>query len=244
MTILTSSPFRGFVNSPYLADSDGVLRAVMPASCPKARVEGSCCIRRFALRERVCGPGYLLELFHCTNHEVHFTVYPPGWIPHKRAPLVFLAPDGSAILCDDAASNKNSYSVWSFSLFKGVIAAGMGVLWPEEKQLGVEAVVTAEFSGVTKTQKRMLKLFMKIFGVARLSHRKLRERVSSLLNLPIVLFENSRKKMNGRSRDPPLWRIRGESGKGILESIAASERNFHKVLILMNLAVKNTQSPQ
>jgi hypothetical protein len=50
--------------------------------------------------------------------------------------------------------------------------------------------------------------------------------------------------MNGRSRDPPLWRIRGESGKGILESIAASEQNFHKVLILMNLAVKNTQSPQ
>ena len=91
-----------------------------------------CAVVRYGKRARTNGPEYFLEIFYCTNHNVHFTVYPPGWMPYMRAPLVLLDPAGKPIVQIEADGDE---SPWSFTVFKGVIAAGMGTLWPEEKQL-------------------------------------------------------------------------------------------------------------
>jgi hypothetical protein len=166
---------------------------------------------------------------------VHFTAYAPGWIPYKRAPLVFLDPAGRPIVNADPTNNESS---WSFTIFKGVIAAGMGTLWPEEKQLGVGPPKN-DAPGVARTQKRNMRFFMQTFGLCTQNHRKQRELVGDLFKLPITTLENSREKMNQAARAPPLWRIRGKLGKAILEGIVASQQTFSKLLNLMRQASKN-----
>lgn len=39
-------------------------------------------------RERTCGPGYPLMVVECKTHGMHYTVYPPGWVPYGREPVV------------------------------------------------------------------------------------------------------------------------------------------------------------
>ena len=229
MTILAISSGDRFVCSAYLADEHGTLRAERPESCPSARKAGTCAVVRFGRRARTNGPEYYLEIFHCTNHNVHFTAYPPGWMPYKRAPLVLLDPAGKPIVQTEADSDE---STWSSTVFQGVIDAGMGALWPEEKQLGVGSPIS-DAPGVTRTQKRCIRSFMHLFGLLVQNHRKRRERVSNLFNLPITTLENSRKKMNGTARAPPLWKIRGKLGKAILESIDASPQTYGKMLQMM-----------
>jgi hypothetical protein len=188
-----------------------------------------CAVVRYGKRARTNGPEYFLEIFYCTNHNVHFTVYPPGWMPYMRAPLVLLDPAGKPIVQIEADGDE---SPWSFTVFKGVIAAGMGTLWPEEKQLGVGPPIS-DAPGVTRTQKRCIHSFMQLFGLLMQNHRKRRERVSEIFNLPITTLENSRKKMNSTARAPPLWRIRGELGKEILESVGTFQQTYRKMLQMM-----------
>jgi hypothetical protein len=140
-----------------------------------------------------------------------------------------LDPAGNPIVQAEASDDE---SPWSFTQFKGVIAAGIGMLWPEEKQLGV-GPPTSDAPGVARTQKRCIRFFMQLFGLLMQNHRKRREHVSELLRLPITTLENSRKKMSGAARAPPLWKIRGELGKAILESIGASQQTYTKMLQMM-----------
>jgi hypothetical protein len=148
-----------------------------------------------------------------------------------------LDPAGKPIANADPTDKEPS---WSFTIFKGVIAAGMGTLWPDEKHLGV-GPPTDDVPGVVKTQKRHMRFFMQIFGLCTESHRKQRELVGDLFKLPITTLENSRKKMNQAARAPPPWKIRGELGRAILESINASQQTFTKLLTLMRQASKNHQ---
>jgi hypothetical protein len=69
---------------------------------------GVCTINIHSYRDRKCGPGFKLAVFQCKSHVLTFTVYPPGWLPYGRRPLVG----------DD-------------STFQAVDDLSRGVRWPE-----------------------------------------------------------------------------------------------------------------
>jgi hypothetical protein len=81
---------RPFLTAEYAPDAGGLLSPPMPEICPSAEsgAAGSCRIGSHALRERKCGPGFELTIFRCKNHKVSFTVYPTGWMPYGRRPLI------------------------------------------------------------------------------------------------------------------------------------------------------------
>lgn len=237
MAVLKRLANRIFVTGPYHVAEDGSVAAEIPHRCPQARLYGTCRIKKFSTRERVFGVPYPLWIFICFAHSYRFTVYPPGWIPYARNPIVQLTPDGKPIEIAHTDTGSEKTSPWYFTIFKSIISAAAGKLWPEERQLGVaDSPLPPDYQGVARTQKRGIKFFMKMFGLLRRSHHKLREKVCDLLSVEMSTLQNSREKMNTRSRGPPLWKVRGEQGKEILETLTASAKTSDKLLQLMQLA--------
>ena len=237
MAVIRRLSNRIFVTGLYHVAKDGGIEAKIPERCPRAESDGTCGITKFSTRKRTYGMGYPLWICICSNHNYHFTVYPPGWIPFARNPIVHLTPDGKPIEIVHSDTDSEDASPWSFTMFKAIIAAAAGRLWPEEKQLGVaDSLLPVNYQGVARTQKRCIKVFMKTFGLLKNSHHKLRERVCDLLGIEMTTLQNSREKMNTRSRGPPLWQVRGGQGKEILDSLATSANTSDKLLQLMSLA--------
>jgi hypothetical protein len=237
MAVLKCLANRIFVTGLYHVTKEGSVEAEIPHRCPQARLDGTCRIKKFGTRERAFGAPYPFRTCLCVAHNYHFTVYPPGWFPYARNPIVQLAPDGKPIEIVHTDTGSEEASPWSFTIFKSVIAAAAGRLWPEEKQLGVaDSPLPVNYHGVARTQKRGIKFFMKTFGLLKTSHHKLREKVCDLLGIEMTTLPNSKEKMNTRSRGPPLWQVRGGQGKEILETLAASANTSDKLLYLMQLA--------
>lgn len=61
---------------------------VLPTVCPWHEDGQRCDVRRHCTRERKCGPGFALTVVRCWVHGVAFTLYPLGWTPYGRAPVV------------------------------------------------------------------------------------------------------------------------------------------------------------
>ena len=64
---------------------------VLPSSCLGHSDGRACDVRRHSTRARKCGPEQELTVLRCRTHGVAFTVYPVGWTPYDRAPLVAAA---------------------------------------------------------------------------------------------------------------------------------------------------------
>jgi len=79
-----------FLTSDYLPRSDGRVLPDQPPRCPEAE-EGKpfdCEISFHGYRDRKCGPSYNLVIYLCRIHRISFTIYPIGWVPYSRRPLV------------------------------------------------------------------------------------------------------------------------------------------------------------
>ncbi len=108
---------RKFVTTRYCHDDDGEMEATLPTACAHGGDGRSCQIRRHEKRQRVFGPGYPLQVVVCVTHEVCFTLYPYGWTPWGRKPV--LAMEGRR-------------AAWHKTIFCAAIAAARGQLWPEK----------------------------------------------------------------------------------------------------------------
>lgn len=90
----TTRVFRPFVITTYAPDPSGVLVPVLPVQCiacpPASR--GACLLRVDHRRPRKTGPGFALTVMSCATHDLAFTLYPPGHVPHGR---VAIAPISS-----------------------------------------------------------------------------------------------------------------------------------------------------
>jgi hypothetical protein len=54
-------------------------------------------VRRHGERDRKCGPGHALTVARCRVHELAFTLYPLGWTPYGRVPLIAVSPDAALL---------------------------------------------------------------------------------------------------------------------------------------------------
>lgn len=102
-----------FVTTRYVEDDDGHLKAVVPEHGPCGGNGQPCRLWHHAYRDRHEGPDHRLLVVRCTTHGIYFTLYPPGWTPWGRKPVV-------------AASSDET-------LFEAACDAASGVLWPRHK---------------------------------------------------------------------------------------------------------------
>jgi hypothetical protein len=91
---------RPFVSTPHHT-AHGRVEAVVPKSGPcgdDGDGGAPCRIGRHHQRRRKTGPAWgFVEVAYCAEHELAFTLYPPGHVPYGRVPWVDLAPDGSEV---------------------------------------------------------------------------------------------------------------------------------------------------
>jgi hypothetical protein len=77
-------PRPAFVIGDY---ADGALFEV-PTECPARSMEGPCDVVLHTLRSRKTGPPHPLAVCRCHAHGLFFAIYPPGFVPYSRRPLL------------------------------------------------------------------------------------------------------------------------------------------------------------
>ncbi len=79
-----------FVVTSYVAGADGVFVAELPACCPIGCADSGleCCVVQHHLRARKSGPQHCLCVATCRTHGTAFTLYPPGYAPYRRQPVL------------------------------------------------------------------------------------------------------------------------------------------------------------
>ncbi len=77
-------------------------------------------------RNRQTGPEHSLAVIHCRTHRVCFTLYPPGFTPYGRVPLVRLSPDGQPV------ERESDGQPFEGTLFQAVLDGCRGIAWPKE----------------------------------------------------------------------------------------------------------------
>jgi len=83
----TSGRKRPFVIAAYVV-VDGQVSVELPDTCPFCDDGKRCSVGRHAKRERKTGPGHALVVARCHKHERYFTLYPRGYVPYARQPIV------------------------------------------------------------------------------------------------------------------------------------------------------------
>ena len=113
-------PRPAFVIGDY---ADGALFEV-PTQCPSRGPEGPCDVVVHALRSRKTGPSHPLAVCRCHAHGLSFSIYPPGFVPYARRPLV------------DAPGVASSSATEAPSFASVAREAASGVAWARESAGG------------------------------------------------------------------------------------------------------------
>lgn len=77
-----------FYSGDYLVLPDGQVFVNPPKFCPRATASQCCNVRLREKVERKCGPGHKLCIYICRTHEKILRIYPLGWTPYSREPIV------------------------------------------------------------------------------------------------------------------------------------------------------------
>jgi len=103
------------VVTPYQPVVRGRISAIIPRHCPFGGDGEKCRVGAHGRRDRKRGPGFALVVAVCHSNERHFTLYPPGWTPGRRVPVL----------------SSTETETWESTLFVAPMDAASGVLWPK-----------------------------------------------------------------------------------------------------------------
>jgi len=105
-------------------------------------------------RTRKCGVEHPLACFICAEHDCSFTVYPPGWLPFGRRPVVHVTASGF-----DVGGLEEGVEAWNETAFGAAVDAGAKRLWPVTAggSKEWEERYSREPYGVRRTQARHVK---------------------------------------------------------------------------------------
>jgi len=146
---------------------------------------------------------------HCRVHERYFTVYPPGWQPFGRKPLIPLTPDGA-----DIDFKKGDVDGWSSTLFQAIVDAASGKRWPDTCNLTLWPPDGALPVRSFRTQCRHIDGALKFFALNPDQQGDWPFLVARL-GIDLAVFKTTA----GKARDGPRWRAQGELGREILSAL-------------------------
>ena len=193
---------RSFIISPYSPDRDGKLIAALATRCPKGvEADTACTIKAKAWRKRKTGPGFALRVVRCKTHNEHFTLYPPGYAPYQRAPVLHLAPDGARILGEEGKALAGAKS-FEGTLFEAVLDARQKRPWARNSNKGVP-------DRWWNTQGRHLALALGLTGISESTDERLKEKLAMVLGVPqLVIHEVAQRPKPGyEERGKAVWSV-------------------------------------
>lgn len=212
---------RPFVVTPYRTGSDGRIQPQMPDLCPHGLGGGGCRISVHHERFRKTGPTYPLAVARCATHGVGFTLYPPGYAPYQRQPVLQLSPEGKAIHgpddgSDDRGRDDGERSDFDATLFEAAMDARVARAWARDSD---ESVPERWWS----TQGRHLTRAARLVGVAVELADSARRSVATLLSVDTLeLLERAK---SGRG-----YRRIGEAICAILGQLRGGPRRLMQLL--------------
>jgi hypothetical protein len=202
-----------FVVTSYVAGADGELIAELPACCPVGGADGGgeCRVVQHHRRTRKSGPQHSLCVATCRAHGTAFTLYPPGYAPYRRQPVLRSSPTGEELGCEEC-SRLGSFSG---TLFDAAMDASEGRRWARDSE---ESLPERWWS----TQGRHLRLAAAVVGVAAELGTRVRESVATVLSVG-TLFLRDRSKGRG-------YRAIGKAVCEVLEELRGCERRAMQLL--------------
>jgi len=192
---------RFFVITGYSPGAGGALEPAIPETCPQGSSRGRRCdVRRHFRRQRKTGPCFPLTVARCHTHGCSFTLYPPAFGPYQRAPLLQLAPDGTA----PRPEKKNCEGLEAFegTLFQAALDGGRRKPWARDSVNGAP-------ERWWSTQGRHIELALRLLGIAGDIGARLRERIAGVLSIDHLLLRDlSRLEKDGyHSRASAVCRV-------------------------------------
>lgn len=201
-------PRRPFIVTPYVAGPDGRLAAQMPSCCPVAVGGSSCDLRIEHRRHRKTGPRHPLTVVRCRTHGCAFTLYPPGYAPYRRQPVVRLSPDGRPIRGEGDATRTD----FDQTLFEAAVDAGHGRAWARES--GPDP--PRRWWG---TQGRHLSLAARLVGVARDLGDRVRSSIAAVLSVGNLLLREGARAVGYRGIGRAICDVLGRLGRGARRAV-------------------------
>lgn len=152
--------------------------------CPRSVADQRCRLFISHRRRRQTGPEHPLTVVECTTHGGCFTLYPPGYAPYLRQPVLLLSPDGREVVREPVDCEQASE--WRGTLFEAAVDAKAGCAW------WLTSENTAADHRWHGTQGRHLHRSASLLGVACELGDRVREAISACLSVgTLVLRELS-----------------------------------------------------
>jgi hypothetical protein len=178
-------------------------------------------VRKKSTRARKTGPGFPLSVLKCHTHAEHFTVYPPGYAPYQRVPVLALSPDGAAILGEDQKAAKGP-AVFEGSIFGAALDARRRRAWARSSEGGAP-------ERWWSTQGRHLDLALRLTGISRSVSERTRELVAAVLGVALLfLREGAREELHG-------YHERGTAVSKILSKVRGGRQRALRLLVAGHL---------
>lgn len=187
----------------------------------------ACKISLHSHRKRVFGPGFSLEVYHCSTHGSYFTAYPEGWVPYGRQPLVAIDAAGREISITSPAISR-----YFGTIFSPVVDAAEGIAWPESHGWPPGQAPNV-VSGCFRNQLDSITKVLKMLGL--LPDGNDIEMVAHKLGVDTAtIAENRRVLSEMRPRDGPLARLRreGAAAMTVLKMLPENKKSFTNLLDL------------
>ena len=212
---------RDFVVAPYSRDSAGVLSTTLPKECLRSSATATCDVRAKSYRIRKSGPGFALTVAKCHAHDVSFTIYPPGYAPYQRVPVLSLAADGGVIL-DEKDKTRSGLSAFEDSVFQAALDARERKGWARSS--------AGAAARCWSTQRRHLERSLSLTGIAKEIDKRTREQISTVLSVPLlVIREQSQKELAG-------YQKRGAAVSKVLAAVHRGRSCALRLLLAGHLA--------
>lgn len=122
-----------FVSTRYQLDASNRPVPERPTTCAWASVgPAPCRIGKKCDRRRKTGPCHPVCVLRCRTHNVCFTLYPPGHVPHGRQPVVAVSLDGREAAGVAEARDTDPPVTVEGTLLEAAWEAGHGRIWTRE----------------------------------------------------------------------------------------------------------------
>jgi hypothetical protein len=119
---------RDFLVAAYHPNKEGKIIGEKPKKCPEGMDGSECRICVQFYRVRKTGPKFSLMVVRCKTHGGCYTVYPVGYTPYGRAPVVPVDDLGQATR--EKKTQGDGYDIWMTTIFAAAVAAGVyGEVW-------------------------------------------------------------------------------------------------------------------
>jgi hypothetical protein len=158
-----------------------------------------------------------LVVVRCATHRKHFTLYPPGYGPYLRKPVVDLAADGTEPL-GPAGSPLHAFEG---TLFDAALDAAEGKAWARDSH---RAQMPPELWW--STQGRHLALTVRFLGLVAGMQASLREAIAAVLGVDLLLLHELARTV----ARTPGYRAKGRAILEVLGRVVSRRDRAHRLL--------------